>query len=159
MKNQPKKKKAAAVKKPSIKTLQAYNELIKRGIPVLLNEQGDLIVDPNKVNVSIKYTKDGKQYATFELREEGAEEVTKNYDSVMEHLKLIYDYIQDYERQYFENNPELSELIKNDELGVTTQTHQHIFTMIVGIQIPLFFLKKYAFLINAYEKGRIQIIN
>ncbi len=158
----PVKKKVAKEKKitqPSMNTLRVYNQLIKRGIPVKINEEGALVVDLKKVNVRIRYTKSGKSYATYELREEGAEDITGNYETLMSNLDEIYSYIQDYEKYYLEENPEISQLILDEGLKVTTEMHQHLVTMYFGIKMPILFLKKYAFLIQAFEKGKVQILN
>lgn len=159
IKKPPTKKKPARsnrIKKPSDKTLRVYNQLIKRGIPVIINEDGGLVFDLTKVNVSVKYTKTGKKYATFELREDGAEDITGNYETLMAKLEEIYSYIQKYEIYYLEQNPELTPIIMDEEIGVTTEMHQHLVTMNFGIRMPILFLKKYAFLIQAFENGKVK---
>lgn len=154
-----KKKSISKIKSPSQKTLKAYNKLVKSGIPVILNKDGNLVIDLKKVNIKISYTKSGNKYMSYELREEGAELLPNDYESILEILKNMYSYIKEYEKDYYEENPELCQLINEETLGITTEMQQHLVTMNLGLKVILNFLENRAFLIQAYENGKVQIIN
>lgn len=138
------------------KSLELYNECIKKGIPVTMDEFGELKFDYTKVNIRITYNEDGTQEARVSVRDTNYEEFISTYRTFYDYMIKVKEYIRECEQNYFLENP-IFEDIAN--AGISTGETDHLTMMSESTDVFINFLEKYQFLFNAFENGKIKFLN